>query len=323
MAESSLSLTYAEMASIVARTGLGIRGSSTDWTTQETTDINRVVDKGYSDFLNAHDWRFLKKFATINTTAPYSTGTIVLTDGDATVTLTDGVFPSWAAQGSLYYNGHEYSIASRTSDTEIELSAAYGDDTVSGVSYELRRIAYDLPDDYGQPDSWFTYDASNNRNPLKRIASNDFLALRSGCTTTGYPEFAAIRSKTSSFDNTDGQRFEVLFHPLAGGAYTLGYSYYILTANNLRTATEYPLGGQGHGQTILDCCIAASRYMFQDMPLAEYKNTIQVAIKDSILKDEQLAPSHLGYNADRSDRNSTSWRRDYTRYVTVNGVLPD
>ncbi len=50
MAESSLSLTYAEMASIVARTGLGIRGSSTDWTTQETTDINRVVDKGYSDF---------------------------------------------------------------------------------------------------------------------------------------------------------------------------------------------------------------------------------------------------------------------------------
>ena len=323
MAESSLSLAYDDLAAMVARSGLGLPYASNEWTAQEVVDINRVVDKGYSDFLRAHEWRFLKKFTTITTTAPYSTGTLTLTDGDATVTLVGGVFPSWAAQGSLYYNGHEYGISSRTDDTNIELSVAWGDDTVSGVSYELRRIAYDLPDDFGQPDSWFTYEASNARNPLKRIAATDMLALRLGWNTTGYPSVAAIRAKTSAFDNTDGQRLEVMFHPLADAAYTFGYSYCILAANNLRDGTDYPLGGQVHGQSILDCCIAAARYLFQDMPLAEYRATIQIAIKDSITRDEQLAPTLLGYNADRSDGGLTSWRDDNNRYVTVNGTLPE
>jgi hypothetical protein len=323
MSESALSLGYTDLAAMVARSGLGIKGSSDDWTAQETTDIQRSVDKGYSDFLRAHDWRFLKKFTTLTTTEPYSTGTITLTEDDATVTLADGTWPSWAVQGSLYYNGHEYSIASRTDNTNIELDAAWGDDTASGVSYELRRVGYDLPDDFGQPDSWFTYDASHARKPLNRVAANRLLAMRSGCTTSGYPRVAAIRAKTGDFDNTDGQRFEVLLHPLADAAYTLGYSYCILAENALRDSTEYPLGGQVHAQAILDCCIAAARYLFQDMPLKEYKEAIREAISDSILKDEQLAPTDLGYNADRSDRGFTHWRDDNNRFVTVNGVLPD
>ncbi len=323
MGESSLSLAYDDLTAMVARSALGLSYTSTDRTTQETADINRAVDKGYSDFLRSHDWRFLKKFTTITTTAPYSTGTITLTESDATVTLATGTWPSWAAQGSLYYNGHEYSISSRTDDSNLELNADWADDTVSGASYELRRVAYDLPDDFGQPDSWFTYDASNNRDPLKRVGANDLLASRSGWTTTGYPRVAAIRAQTGDFDNTDGQRFEVMFHPLADGAYVLGYSYYILTANDLDSTDKYPLGGQVHGQTILDCCIAAARYLFQDMPLEEYKTAILAAVSDSIVRDEQLAPTHLGYNADRSDRGSTNWRGDGDWHVTVNDVLPD
>jgi len=321
MGESSLSLAYADIAAMVARSGLGLSYTSTDWSTQETADIDRAVDKGYSDFLRSHDWRFLKKFATITTTTPYSTGTITLTEDDATVTLATGTWPAWAAQGSLYYNGREYSISARTDNANIELNADWGDDTVAGASYELRRTAYDLPDDFGQPDSWFTYDASVGRSPVKRVGANDIRAGRS--TTTGYPAVAAIRAKTADFDNTDGQRFEVMVSPLADGAYVLGYSYYILTAKDLDTTDKYPLGGQVHGQAILDCCIAAARYLFQDMPLGEYKNTIRAAISDSIVSDEQLAPTHLGYNADRSDSRSTSWRNDGDWHVLVNGVLPD
>lgn len=323
MAESSLSLAYADLAAIVARSGLALSYSSGDWSAQELIDIDRSIDKGYADFLGAHDWSFLKKFATITTTTPYSTGTITLTQSDATVTLAVGTWPAWAAQGSLYYNGREYGVSSRTDDADIELDADWTDDTVSGASYELRRTAYDLPDDFGQPNSWFAYDTSYNRDPMKRIAANDILSLRSGHTTTTYPEFAAIRPKTADFDNTDGQRFELLLHPLADAAYTLGYSYYILAAKDLDSTDKYPLGGQVHGQAILECCIAAARYLFDDVPLKEYKNNIQEAIRDSILKDEQLALTHLGYNADRSDRGSTSWRAEDRFYVTVNSVLPD
>ena len=323
MAESSLSLTYDDLSVMVARTGLALSYTATDWSTQEAADINRAIDKGYADFLAAYDWRFLKKFATITTTAPYSTGTITLTDGDATVTLATGTWPAWAAQGSLYYNGNEYGVASRTDGSDIELDAAWGDDTVAGASYELRRVAYDLPDDFGQPNSWFTYAASVNRKPMKRIGTNDLLALRSGHATTGYPYVAAIRAKTADFDNTGGQRFEVLFHPLADAAYVFGYSYYTLTAKDLDGTDKYPLGGQVHGQAILDCCIAAARYLFDDVPLEEYRKNIQLATKDSILRDEQLAPTHLGYNADRSDNYLTSWRDDDSHNITVNSVLPD
>jgi len=323
MAESSLSIAYADLSVMVARYGLDLSYSADDWSEQETADIDRAIDKGYSDFLAAHDWRFLKKFATITTTAPYSTGTITLTEDDATVTLADGTWPTWAAQGTLYYNGYEYSVSSRTDGSDIELDADWTDDTVSEASYELRRVAYDLPDDFGQPDSWFTYSSTYNRSPLNRISAADFLAKRSGNTTTGYPDTAAIRAKTGSFDNTDGQRFEVCFHPLADAAYQLGYSYYILTAKDLDATDKYPLGGQVHGQAILDCCIAAARYLMNNVPLVEYKQNIREAIKESILRDEQLAPTDLGYNADRSDRSFTSWRDEDNYYVTVNDVLPD
>jgi len=327
MAESPLSLTYDDISTVVARSGLGLSYTAANWSTQQKADINRAIDKGYSDFLRAHDWRFLKKFTTITTTDPYTTGTITLTDTDATVTLAVGTWPSWAAQGSLYYNGREYSIASRTDDNNIELDAAWADDTVIGASYALRRVAYDLPDDFGQPNSWFTYDASTSRRPINRVAAGDLLAKRSGNTTTGYPFEAAIRTKTAVFDGTSGQRFEVLFNYLADGAYTLGYSYYILSSTRIRNETGeltlYPLGGQVHAQAILDCCIAAARYLFDDVPLKDYKENIQVAISDSILNDEHLAPTNLGYNADSSDRILTNWRDDDNCFVTVNGVIPD
>ena len=60
--------------------------------------------------------------------------------------MATGTWPSWAAQGTLYYNGYECSVASRTEDNDIELDVAWDDDTVAGASYELRRVAYDLPD---------------------------------------------------------------------------------------------------------------------------------------------------------------------------------
>lgn len=323
MAESGLSLGYSDFAAAVARSALGYSGTSTDWTAQQLSDVDNSVKKGYSDFLAAYDWNFLKKFATITTTAGYGTGTIALTDGDATVTLTDGTWPSWAAQGTLYYNGHEYAVSSRTSDSEIELISAWDDDDVSAGSYSLRRIAYDLPDDFGQPSSWFTYDTQHNRPPINRVEASNILALRSGNATTGYPCMAAIRMKTAQFDNSTGQRFEVLFYPLADSSYTLGYSYKILAANSLSAETPYPLGGQVHAQAIQDCCIAAARYLYRDMTIIDYRNELRVAIQDSISKDNDLAPSFLGYNLDRSDSQNTSWNSSGDHYVTVNGVIPN
>jgi hypothetical protein len=323
MAESGLSLAYSNLAKAVARTALGYSGTSTDWDTEETADITESISKGYSDFLSSHDWSFLKKFATITTTAGYSTGTITLADDDATVTLATGTWPSWAAQGSLYYDGKEYEVSSRTSDSEIELATDWSGGAVSGGSYELRRVAYDLPDDFGQPLTGFSFDTQYNKDPLKRVSDAGLVSMRSGYSTTSCPKYAAIRPKTGDFDNSTGQRFEVLFFPLADGAYTLGYSYAVLAENSLSTTNQYPLGGAVHGQTIQSCCIAAARYLFRDSSEQEYRDSIRSAVQDSIRKDNALAPTFLGYNVDRSNSRSTSWRETDNTFVTVDGVIPD
>jgi len=323
MSESALSLGYADIASTVARTAFGYSPTSTDWDAGELDDINKSIDKGYSDFLGENRWTFLTQVATITTSAPYATGTIDLVNGDATVTLTDGVFPSWAEFGTLYYAGNEYEVSSRTDDTHIELRDAWAADSASAVDYSLRRIYYALPDDFSNPTSFFTYSNEYDRSPLKRIGEDMFRALRNTNTSTNQPTSAALRPKTTDYDGTAGTRWEVMFYPLSDGAYNLSYSYDILGATQLRTDTPYPLGGQAHAQAVQDCCIAAARYLFRDTNLGEYRSAIGEACRRSIEIDGRTGPSSLGLNRDNSDNRGVWYERDSeSRKVTVNGQIP-
>jgi len=63
----------------------------------------------------------------------YATGTVAIST--STVTLTGGVFPSWAAQGVIQVAGQEYDVASRDSDTQLTITLTA---TVSsGAAYLL------------------------------------------------------------------------------------------------------------------------------------------------------------------------------------------
>jgi hypothetical protein len=78
--------------------------------------------------------RHVSRYLGWGRTAEYSTGTIAVAAG--TVTLSSGTWPSWAAAGTLLYNGTFYTVASRTSNSVIVL-----DDTsltvVAGATYTL------------------------------------------------------------------------------------------------------------------------------------------------------------------------------------------
>jgi hypothetical protein len=85
--------------------------------------------------------------AWVNLTPLYNTGTVTVTDTDATVT---GSGTAWStreigasmifedAGGAVIENG-PYSIASITSDTELELATAYSGTTGGGKAYQIRR----------------------------------------------------------------------------------------------------------------------------------------------------------------------------------------
>jgi len=76
----------------------------------------------------------------VSTSARYSTGTVTLTRGSATVTLATGTWPEWIVGRHLQFNGEQemYKVATRTSDSVVVLDRAYaGKFSGASKTYEL------------------------------------------------------------------------------------------------------------------------------------------------------------------------------------------
>jgi hypothetical protein len=113
-------------------------------------DIAAAVNGAVAMIARDRQWTWYQTLGEVSMVAPYSTGTIALVAGDATVTLTTGTWPSWAAYGKILYDGKWLRIASRTSDTEVELTAVWGGAAATAQTYVLYRDEYSLPTDCGR-----------------------------------------------------------------------------------------------------------------------------------------------------------------------------
>ena len=116
--------------------------------TQADTEIKSIVNNALDMIAQEYEWPyFLTDRGTLSLDAAYSTGTIALTNGSTTCTLTSGTWPSWAASGKLKISGKTYFITSRTSDSVIVLSTAWKESSNSAASYVLFRDEYALASD--------------------------------------------------------------------------------------------------------------------------------------------------------------------------------
>lgn len=108
-----------------------------------TTLAGQALDLAQRDVARAHPWPELFTQAFVNTSDDYSTGTVALTNGDETVTLTGGTFPTTVVtrlfRFALSAGSQWYGVATRTDDTHIELSQAYVGTTTTSTSYVLYR----------------------------------------------------------------------------------------------------------------------------------------------------------------------------------------
>jgi len=104
--------------------------------------VEKIRDRG--------QWKFDFARGYLDVPASYSTGTVSVTNGDATVT---GSGTAWntnsnAAAGRIMsINGVEYVISSITSDTELELTATFGGTTASAQSYIVYQTEFSLASD--------------------------------------------------------------------------------------------------------------------------------------------------------------------------------
>ncbi len=330
MAESTLSITYRTIQQELGYFN-GWSTDNTSWSASELAMINRDVKAGLRQFYappklpaqtRPHRWSFLRPVETLITVAPYSTGTIEVVVTDATVTLTDGVFPPWAASGEIVIDGVAYDVATRTDDTHIELTTAWAGASAADKAYVLQRYAYDLPDAFASTDGDMMFEESSGIfHTVPVIGEGRIREYRQQVSSPGEPIYAAVRPKKHIGTETTGQRWELLLHPVADKAYTLSYQCRLNpeSLNESAPDTTYPPGGMMHAQTIIASCLAAAEMRFKGSKGPQWEDFL-IKLESSIAIDLEQAPPSVGANTIRGRSMPSSSR--VTR-VTVNGVFYD
>lgn len=149
---------------------------------------------------------------------------------------------------------------------------------------------YDLPDDFGGMNGDFHYDADECRTSIRRIPLATLLDMRSTNDYDGYPNFFAIRFKSS--DGTTGQRQEALFYPTPDAVYTLHYAYNAYQGV-LSDEAPYPLGGMQMSEVYKESCLAAAEARNDDAPGVHTQQFERLLI-DAVARDRDRGPVNYG-----------------------------
>lgn len=295
--------------SLMERVGRFLYGTRSGYSSDQTNDLEDCILDGLRRVYSAHDWSFFRPVEDITTTAPYTTGTIVVVDG--VVTLTTGTFPSWAADGLLYADSGYYSVASRDGNTQLTL-----DDTTvdidAGTTYELGRPDISMPAAFdavaGDSDLAY-YPDQNELYPPVRMRHDS--AIRTWQQDDPYfdrPVYYSVR--TVEFDPTVGSRKVLSFYPVPDDAYVLRAPL-ILRPTMISSTNKYPVGGETLAAVIQEACLAAAEQNLDDTEGVHEKRFLQL-LPLAIQADQQnSSPTSLGGDAPRDGRRNISsyWLR--------------
>ena len=335
MAESTASITYSDLREEVGFF-LGYGRSSSNWTTDQIYAIESVVKSGLRQFYHpprvpgdsiAWEWTFLKPVTsiTLGPTTGTANGapTYNASTSTSTLTATSAIFESRMADFSTSVtfgtSGTSYTISSYTSSTEVELSGdASGEASGDSLTISAQRD-YDLPDNFGAIQGPLTFTTNTYYDEVPIVGEGQIRALRQGSNITGFPKYAAIRPIVG--DGTTGQRFEILFHPAPDGTYTLKYAYTPLL-DVLSSDYPYPMGGETHGETILESCLAVAERRLDDEMELHYQQFMERLRASVDLDRKANTPEWLGYNGDSSSDYTSMRVSSLNNYVTVDGVVP-
>lgn len=164
-------------------------------------------------------WRFRKKHVILPTTAPYSTGTVAVTNGSTTVT---GSGTAWTSDmiGQIFKgpDSKNYIISAVGSTTELTLSSNYiGTTVASGGSYTVYYYRLTPPTDLDAPriTSMVLQGGAGSHERVRYITENHLLDISAN------PAWMTGEPTHYRFD--EGYLF---LHPAPDLAYNLDLRYY-------------------------------------------------------------------------------------------------
>lgn len=153
-------------------------------------DCKMASVEALRDLTQSHDWQYLYKHGRIVTTETYGAGTIQYQAAAGAypyqVVLTGGVWPSWAALGTLRACNVNSDVAQRVSGTVLTLNPPNVPlvDLPLGTIYGLYQDTYSLPPDFQAQDVSLT---PNNFSGLQYVHPREWLQQNISWGTIGNP----------------------------------------------------------------------------------------------------------------------------------------
>ena len=180
----------------------------------------QAVNQAYRRIGSCATWSYLHRRTQVNTSAPYSTGTVAYTASTRTLTLTGGTWPTWAVKGIVLINGNIYAVHQRVSSTALTLMSGRApvDNIAALTTYSIYQTEYVLPSDYVRTEElvpigqWWA---------LRERAPGSILQTARLFYTPSRPFEFSVRGSL----HTPG-RMAIEFGPPPDAAYTLDLSYY-------------------------------------------------------------------------------------------------
>lgn len=244
-------LTFTDLQNdVFAHTGL----DGTD--TNDATNVKRWINYVQQDLCSRWPWTFLLGRESIVTIPDYTTGTVALTNGNATVTGTSTVWTALQGDGTYFIQFSSandwYQVASRGSNTSLTLATAYAlPTTTTNLTYTLRKFFYSLSssaDEILDVRNWNTpvkliqcdFRTIDLINPLVQSTNAPYAYMMFGTDASGnqvfspYPfptdnrlfEFRTRKRPTDMSSGSDSPSIPNKYaHLLIFGANAIGFAY--------------------------------------------------------------------------------------------------
>lgn len=171
--------------------------------------IEGFIADRYSEILHELPWSRLEKTTILQTTAPYTAGTVALTNGSAAVTLTSGTWTSGMTSFAFRVAGRdEIYTFTYVSGTTGTLDRAYEGSGVTAAGYSIFQYVYRMPADCRQLDdgafSEFTL------GPLAMLSFGELQRAFPSFPATGSPRIWAPYMD----DSSSPPRVQVALYPV-------------------------------------------------------------------------------------------------------------
>lgn len=214
----ALSITRSNLVDYALR---AVHSSAADDTA--VTRTRDAIEQALLMIGKARKWSFLQDIAQVVSIAPYTTGTVAVTNGTTAVAGTLTVFPAAGVGQFIEFDGQNYwyEITVRTSGTDITIRTAYTDPAggnLSGDTYRILYALYDLPLNFGWMNALWDV---TGQSPLAEMNFGEDHLLHAMRAGTGDPEGYALVGKRH-----DPNVKQIMLYPAPAAAKVYQIAYF-------------------------------------------------------------------------------------------------